>query len=114
NARNGHAANDDRVIDDVREDRILAGRRENAHGEDGARRVLGTRERKEVGNVARRLANRARTINVIGHCWPPSSAQVAKPLQRTYAWQKKVFATTKHVERFDAMDASSDWLLRNR
>ena len=74
NACNGHAANDDRVIDDVRENRIFAGRRENAHGEDGARRVLRTRERKEIGDVGRGLANRPRTINVIGHRWPPSSA----------------------------------------
>ena len=37
-ARDDHAPNGDRVIDGVREHRILAGRRENAGGQDGARR----------------------------------------------------------------------------
>ena len=80
NARNGHAANDDRVIDDVRENCIFAGRGENAHGEDGARRVFRARKRKEIGDVGRRFANRPRTINVIGHHWPPfmrSSSQAS-------------------------------------
>jgi hypothetical protein len=46
NACNGHAADNDRVIDDIRENRVFAGRRENARGEDGARRVLRTRNAK--------------------------------------------------------------------
>ena len=70
-ACNGHAANDDRVVDDVRENRAFAGRRENAHGEDGARRILRTREGEEVGDVGRGLADRPRTVNVIGHRQPP-------------------------------------------
>ena len=74
NACNGHVANGDRVIDDVRENRIFAGGRENIHGEDGARRVFRTGEREEVGDVGRGVANRPRTVNVIGHRQPPSSA----------------------------------------
>ena len=67
NAGNGHAANGDRVIDDVREDRIFAGRREHAHGENGARGILRAREREEVADIGRGVANRPRTVNMIGH-----------------------------------------------
>ena len=83
NARNGHAANGDRVIDDVRKNRLFTGRRENTCGENGMRGVLWAGEGEEVGEVGRGVANRPRAINVIGHRRPRSSAQVRKPLQCT-------------------------------
>src|SRR5207245_9452150 len=73
NACNRHASDDDRVIDDLREKCVVTGRRENARGEDDARGALRTREREQIGEVGRGLTNRPRTINVIGHLWPPSS-----------------------------------------
>jgi hypothetical protein len=74
NAGNRHAANGDHVIDRVREDRTFSGGRKDAHGENGARRVLRTREREEIADIGRGVANRPRTVNMIGHREPPSSA----------------------------------------
>src|SRR5215470_15291252 len=74
NAGNGHAANCDRVIDDVREHRLFASRWEDARGENGVRGILRTRKREEVGEISREIADRPRTVNVIGHRQVPSSA----------------------------------------
>src|SRR5262245_61331310 len=44
----------------------------------------------------------------------PVSFQVGQPLQCTHAWHEEVLTALEHVERLDAVDASSDGLLRNR
>src|SRR6185503_16176033 len=69
-AGNSHSTNGNRVIDGIGEDRVLSGRREHAHRQHGARRVLRAREREEVGNVGRRLADRPWAVNMIGHGEP--------------------------------------------
>ena len=90
NAGNDHAANGDRVIDGVREHRILAGRRENARAQHGARGVLRARKREEVGEIGRGLANRPRTVNVIGHRLSPSLGATAKRLIETVGgWREE-------------------------
>src|SRR4029453_10684045 len=74
NPGNDHASDGDRVIDGIRKHRMFAGRRKDAGAQDGARGVVRARKREEVGEVGRGLANRARTVNVIGHRFSPSLA----------------------------------------
>src|SRR4029453_8190274 len=74
NPGNDHASDGDRVIDGIRKHRMFAGRRKDAGAQDGARGVVRARKREEVGEVGRGLANRARTVNVIGHRSSPSLA----------------------------------------
>jgi hypothetical protein len=74
-ACNNDPPKDDRVIDDVREKRIFAGRREHARAQDGTRGLVRAGKREQVGEVGRRLADRPRAVYVIGHRSSPWLAQ---------------------------------------
>src|SRR5256885_3757204 len=50
---------------------VCAGGREHARTENGACGVLWAREREEIREISRRVTNRARTVNVIGHGYLP-------------------------------------------
>src|SRR5262249_50546952 len=93
-ARYGHPANDDCVIDDIGENRIFPGVGENAHGKNGTPRDLRAREREKVGEVGCRIADRPWTVDVIGHRQLPSSAQVCDPSQRAQSRHEAIFAAT--------------------
>jgi len=52
---------------------VCAGGREHARTENGACGVLWAREREEIREISRRVTNRARTVNVIGHGYLPAT-----------------------------------------
>src|SRR5262249_8829880 len=80
---------------------------------DGTGRVLRAGEREEVAHVAGGLADRPWTVNVVGHRYSPSTAQVRDPAQRADAGHEEVLAAAQNVERLDTVEATPDRRSRN-